>query len=993
MPGPSSPPKAGIGVENWQRDQKAVECGLHFMDPGRWQEIERLFHRAQALPSRERAAFLAEACAADEDLRLEVQGLLDESATAARFLDAQALDVAVAGLGETGLRAGSRLGVYQIHERIGAGGMGEVYRARDTRLGRDVAIKILPRAFTTDPDRLARFEREARVLAALNHPNVGAIYGFEETDPDAATGERLRGLVLELVEGDTLAERLRRGALPVTEALALARQIAEALAAAHRKGIVHRDLKPANIKVTPGGTVKVLDFGLAKAGGEPSMADLTHSPTVTVHGTEQGVILGTAAYMSPEQTRGQAVDKRTDVWAFGCVLYELLTGVSPFPGKTVSDTIAKILEREPDWQKLPRSTPARVRALLRRCLQKDPDKRPADLAAVRVDVEAALASPFRVPRAIVESVAWRFSRPATRWVAAGVGPAAAAAIMYSLSDRGAPLPALTNPVQMTNATGVEDYPTWAPDGRTLAYESSETENWDIWMTQIGGGSAVNRTADSPLDDRYPSWSPDGRQIAFWSARDGGGYYLMPALGGTPRQIVPIPGISGWYSSPPAWSPDGSQLACVGYKSSGNRYEVYAQLVSLETSAMRELSLPGQTEARLDLTWSPDGRYIAYVDAASQLAELGQLRVLRLADGTAVSITDGRANIRSPRWSADGRYLYFVSNQLGATDWWRQRVNDAATPMGDAERVTTALDVPNGAFSPAGDRLAYSKGRWVSNVWRVPILKDRPATWSDAEQITYEQAFIEFLGLSRDGRELAFSSDRFGNQDLWRMEIGEKQATQLSVDRAPDWNPVWSPDRTRLAFYSSRSGNREIWTMPAAGGPAVQLTRTDALEAGPVWSPDGRQIAFRSERTGDSEIWVMEADGGNQRQLTHDPAGDYGATWSPDGQWIAFFSNRGGMLRIWRMGADGGAPEPLSGGPGISPVWSPDGSEIFFIGMQERAGDFWALSLQDRRERPITQFRGKRGLVGQQYPATDGTYLYFPWRDDLGDLWVMDVGRP
>ena len=327
------------------------------MTPERWKRTEELYHGAHALPPSERAAFLVEACRGDEALRREVESLLSEPASAEGFFAKPALarmapmmsDVAPAAL------AGRRLGGYHLQSLLGVGGMGEVYRARDSKLGREVAIKILPRAVTSDPDRLARFEREARMLAALNHPHICAIYGLEEADASTGSGQAVRFLVLELVEGTTLAEKLAGAGLPIAEALAIARQIAEALEVAHEKGIVHRDLKPANIKITPDGMVKVLDFGLAKpASADASSPDLTQSPTITVGGTREGVILGTAAYMSPEQARGKPVDKRSDIWAFGCVLYEMLTGRVTFAGDTVSDTIGKILEREPDWSALPR---------------------------------------------------------------------------------------------------------------------------------------------------------------------------------------------------------------------------------------------------------------------------------------------------------------------------------------------------------------------------------------------------------------------------------------------------------------------------------------------------------------------------------------------------------------------------------------------------------------------------------------------------------------
>jgi eukaryotic-like serine/threonine-protein kinase len=378
--------------------------------PDRWGTVERVYHAALARPVDERAVFLAEACAGDEGLRREVESLLAQDMSAAGVLSGGAV-VAAAGLvsdvGHSTL-VGRRIGVYQILAPIGAGGMGEVYRARDTRLGRDVAIKVLPSRFTSHPDRLARFEREARVLASLNHPHVAAIYGFE--DAPAEAGGHVHALILELVEGETLADRIARnkGGLPPAEALQLARQIAEALDAAHEKGIVHRDLKPANIKIAPGGMVKVLDFGLAKLDERTAASGATASPTITAGATADGVVMGTAAYMSPEQARGQAVDNRTDVWAFGCVMFEMLAGVSPFGNPTAVDTLAAIVEREPTWDMLPASTPAHVLQLLRRCLNKDPKRRLRHIADARLELEDGPATmPIRgwsAPRKAIASL-------------------------------------------------------------------------------------------------------------------------------------------------------------------------------------------------------------------------------------------------------------------------------------------------------------------------------------------------------------------------------------------------------------------------------------------------------------------------------------------------------------------------------------------------------------------------------------------------------------
>jgi serine/threonine protein kinase len=341
-------------------------------DADRWDRVKELFHAALGREPHDRPAFLSDACGDDRILQTEVESLLDAHQRAGSFGERPPVERSGAAAAFTpAVNRGARFGTYEIAECLGAGGMGEVYRARDAQLGRDVAIKVLPAAFVTDRERLARFEREARVLAALNHPHIGAIYGLENVND-------VRALVLELVEGDTLADRIAPGPLSLTEALPTARQIAEALEAAHEKGIVHRDLKPANIKITPAGMVKVLDFGLAKA-GDGGGPNLSRSPTVTIGGTRDGVLLGTAAYMSPEQARGQAVDKRTDIWAFGCVLYEMLTGRTPFTGDTLSDTVAAILDREPDWTLLPNATPLGIRRLLHRCLTKEPLRRLRDI--------------------------------------------------------------------------------------------------------------------------------------------------------------------------------------------------------------------------------------------------------------------------------------------------------------------------------------------------------------------------------------------------------------------------------------------------------------------------------------------------------------------------------------------------------------------------------------------------------------------------------------
>ncbi len=438
---------------------------------------------------------------------------------------------------------------------------------------------------------------------------------------------------------------------------------------------------------------------------------------------------------------------------------------------------------------------------------------------------------------------------------------------------------------------------------------------------------------------------------------------------------------------PQWSGDGAEVA-VSVQSSGLNV---VEIVSLQTQQTRQISLP-QHEGNicLDLSWSKDGRWFAYVDAIARSAEVTRLWVVSSSGGEAIPATAGSTNDWSPFWSADGRKLFFVSNRGGAMDLWEQSIGDDGRPEGVARPITTGLGIRSVAFSPDGAKLAYSRGRLVSNVWRVPILQDRPATWADAEPLTADYAFAETVDVSPDGKRLAVSSDRAGNQDLWILPSEGGEMTQLTTDPTEDWLPNWSPDGKEIAFYAYRSGNRDIWVMPAAGGPARQLTFHPAEDIAPTWSPDGREIAFSSRRSGNRDIWIIGVEGGEPRQVTKHPAGESFSAWSPDGRWLVFNSQRTGVSSFWRVLSTGGEPEPLSEGPGVVGRFSPDGKVLYFTGWgTERDRNLWALSMEDGSEYPVTDLVGRSGRVGWAL-ATDGTYIYFTWWEDLGDIWVMDV---
>jgi Tol biopolymer transport system component/serine/threonine protein kinase len=947
------------------------------LTPERWRQITVVFHAARQRDAAVRDAFLDEACASDTTLRSEVDALLAAHGDAGDFGEGTTF----AWSEEKPLAPGATLGPYRIEGMLGAGGMGEVYRASDPRLGRTVAIKVLPRPLAADAERRERLLKEARSAAALNHPNICTVHEVGEA-------EGRDYIVFEHIEGQTLSALKRPGGLPLGQLLDLFLPLSEALDYAHHRGIVHRDLKPANVMVSTLGLPKILDFGVAK--GLPRIA----GATTATRQTDEGVVIGTAGYMSPEQALGRPVDARSDVFAFAGVLYELASGRRAFEGGSFVEVTDAVLNKDPEpLARLRPDLPLALDTVVRKALRKAPAERCQSMAELTATLRALQAERDQPPSRTVLALR-RWARTGSRRVPLLlVVPAAAAGaiLAYHRFSGEAPLPRLTNPAAVTVASSVEDYPTWSPDGRTLAYESNESGNWDVWLTQAAGGLPVNRTADHRGQDRYPSWSPDGRQVAFWSERDGGGYYVLPALGGSPQRVAAThagPGVPCY--SPPQWSADGTRLAYVVYEPAGARFDSYVEITSMVTRETRRLPLPGAEECRLDLAWSRDGTLFAYVDAAWQIAETTQLRVLRLADGKSLEITDGRGNVRGPTWAPDGRHVFFTSNRAGPADLWRQRVSETGAPSGPPRQVTTAVEVRHATFSADGGRIAFSKGRWVANVWKVPILESRAAVWADAEQVTDDHAYIEFLDVSRDGRRLLYSSDRAGNQDIWVTTVG-KETTRLTSDPAPEWAPMWSPDENAIVFYSARSGDREIWVMPAGGGPARQLTRSPGMDSTGWWSPDGRTIAFRSERTGNSEIWAIARDGTGERQLTHDPAGDYCPAFSPDGRWLAFSSNRGGAMGLWRMPAAGGPAERLSGISTVAPRWSLDGRWLYF-GRYEGPPGLWGVSVADREQRLVADLGGRRGSLSFGAPATDGSHLFFSWRADVGDIWVMDVAR-
>jgi Tol biopolymer transport system component len=781
------------------------------------------------------------------------------------------------------LAAGARLGPYEILAPLGAGGMGEVYRARDSRLKREVAIKILPEAFAQDAERLARFQREAEALAALNHPNIAHIHGLEESDG-------VRALVLELVPGETLADRIARGPLPLDDALDVARQIALALEAAHERGIVHRDLKPANVKITPEGAIKVLDFGLAKAlSSDGSSPDVTSSPTMTAAATQAGVVIGTAAYMSPEQARGKSVDRRADVWAFGALLYEMLSGHKAFEGETVSDTLAAVLKTDPDWARLPPSTPPHVRTVLRRCLERDRDRRLRDIGDARLELDEALAEPAAEP-ARARRVGWGLAA-AGLLLGALLGVLAAA----RLRPRGEAAPHFAMR-RLTELPGPELYPDLSPDGRSLVYTSAAGGNRDIYLLRVGGDRAINLTAGSTADDEQAAISPDGETIVFRSERDGGGLFLMGLTGESVRRLT-----TGGYD--PAWSPDGKRIAYAmeAVKDPYSR-ESESELWTVDVaSGKTERMLPGDA---VQPAWSPDGEWIAFWSNPEGQRDL---RVVSAEGGEPRALTNDLATDWSPEWSPDGEWLYFSSDRGGGMDLWRLRVI-AGRAEGLPERVTSGVrSVAAARFSTDGKRLSVMAYDRTAELALYDVAPDASEPLRPRSTLRPQSA--HWCAPSPDASWLACATTG-SPEDLILMRADGSEVRRLTNDAHKDRIAFWSPDGEWIGFASTRQGSWDLWAVRPDGAGLRRMTDLGSINLA-VWSPDGRELLLEARyeeafRTDASRL----ADRRSARRIPHPPNLDQvePLAWSAAGTIVAAErdAQRSGEIKslgIWDLQAN------------------------------------------------------------------------------------------
>ncbi len=1023
------------------------------MNSERWQQIETLFHDASELAPDARGPFLESACAGDAELRNQVEALLQSLEESGDFIEAPPVAQTVSS--PTASFIGRAIGHYKVVSLLGAGGMGEVYLARDSKLDRPIALKILPAQFTADPMQVQRFAREARAASALNHPNIITIH---EIGHDAGA----HFIATEFIAGETLREKINRGKIELKEALRIATQIADALSAAHAAGIVHRDIKPENVMVRPDGLVKVLDFGLAKPAerqlegetggqgdgetggrgdrktahvetgrygeeetrrfeeaetreyGEQEMerrfstnSHLSLSPRPPVSQsprpslsffpslpqlTEPGILMGTIAYLSPEQVRREELDPATDVFSFGVVLYEVVTGVRPFPGTNAAQVCDAILSHSPQpVAKLRPEASSALTRIIERALAKDRAMRYRNASEMHADLKRVSRTLETGALTAIGAPADREAKPWRDWrlvaLTALVGLAVAAGLVYKFflaGNSSARSPwAAARTIQLTRQPGEDLFPNLAPDGQSFLYVSSAAGNRDIYRQAIGEQTARNLTQDSAANDTHPAFSPDGKTIAFRSDRAGGGIFLMDVKGENVRQLTDF----GFH---PAWSPDGRELFCTmeSIVTPGDRSLAQHKLwgIDVVTGDRRMIS----TEDVAQPQWSPNGNRLAYWGSSPNT----QRDIWTMAAGGApVAVTNDGALDWNPVWSPDGRYLYFSSDRAGQMRLWRVAIDEVSGKVLSAVEpvpAPAAFSQQSPGFSRDGRRLIYvAKARTKKNIQRLDFDPVAGVVIGSPVRITRDDEWITEPHLSPDGQWLVCGSSDEPQEDLFILRSdGSGQRRKLTNDPAKDREPNWSPDGKQIAFHSNQSGAWEIWMINADGSNRRQITFTAQENAFvPFWSPDGTRLAYTTRRGLPFILDLARPWWEQTPQAIVSPGAQetfLPAAWSPDGRQLAGpWQPRGLRSRLGAYSFQTRSFTPLTNGRGLFPVWLNDNRRVLYV----EAGKLLLSDPVTQQEREVFSLLPHR--ISSVAVTRDNRGLYISVEENEADIWLLD----
>lgn len=874
---------------------------------------------------------------------------------------------------------GTTLQHYRIVRAIGRGGMGEVYAAEDARLNRLVALKVLPPELSADSQRLERFQREARALAALNHPGIVTIYGVEQDGG-------VHFLAMELVQGQTLAEALPSDGFPVPKLLSIAIALADAIGAAHQQGVVHRDLKPANVMIAADGRIKVLDFGLAKH----ERTREASAETATTRGlTAQYQIVGTAAYMSPEQAQGQPTDSRSDIFSLGIILYELATGARPFRGDSAMSVISAILKDVPEPASgLKPSLPGDLDRILRRCLAKDASRRYQTAVDLRNDLEelqTAEAASSTVRRARKR----RFNR-ALIGSAIGVlvvGAAIVAAVAWrarlALEKGAVPQTSFT---QLTSMPGVEWFPSFSPDGKWIVYAATPGAYRHIFLQSVTGQNPLDISRDSTWDEDQPVFSPDGERIAFRSSREGGGIFVMGRTGEAVRRVTR----EGFH---PTWSPDGTQLAYTT-----ENVDVYPQnsagqsqlwIAKVDSGQLRRIDVDDAVLA----SWSPHNQRIAYMrrlrTRAAGAPTNGDIWTVAVDGGPPTPVTKDAFWDWNPAWSPDGRFLYFASDRGGSMNLWRTAIDEATgKPTGEPQPITTpAPYVAHPTISADGTRIAFTSALITANIQRLPLDASGEPVPGKESWVTSGTRRWSTPDPSPDGQWVAFYTLALPEGDLYVARPDGSELRQVTGGPAIDRMPRWSPDGKWIAFFSTRSGNLELWKIRPDGSELQQLTKGGGSYM--TWSPDGTRMATVTGLQEGPGRWIIFDPNRpfDAQSPTAIPGMSLGRvsvnSWAPDGEQVVGQIEAGKRgLAVYSLRTR--SYERLTDF-GEWPVWFPDSRRVLFVA---HGNGFYVLDTKTRQFRRI--YSSTRDVIGPPRMTRDGRTLFFSRRVTESDIWLVQL---
>ena len=939
-----------------------------------WKQVDALLEQALEQPPEHREAFVVSVAQDNAVLRDEVLSLLKAQSQAAQFMERSAMKVAAQALADDSrlttvitTLVGQEIGNYQIEKLLGAGGMGEVYLARDVKLGRLVALKVLPLPFVVDGDRLSRFQREARALSALNHPNLVTIYEVGED-------KGLHFIAMELVEGKTLSSF--RDKLSLKELLPIIAQVAEALGAAHQSGIIHRDVKPDNVMVRPDGYAKVLDFGLVK------LTEVKSAPGVTAH-TQLGVAMGTLAYMSPEQASGEAVDHRTDIWSLGVVLYELATGQKPFTGETRQATINAILSMPPTPViTIAPSLPLDLDRIVNKALDKDRELRyqtasdfRADLRRLLREIDSSASGSASVLGAVVRR-GWVW--PAVTCVLILM----MAAIALSVWLKAKPVDwSRAAHLQLTSEHGTEFFPSLAPDGKSFVYASNQNGNFDLFVQRVGGKNATPLTPNTPSDEIAPVFSPNGERIAFRSTREPAGVYVMEASGENVRLVV-----QGCFH--PSWSPDGREIVCstAGHEeapTTRNTWTSALWIANVETGEKRFLC---ENDA-MQPSWSPHGNRIAFwfMHPSAGRSDIG---TISRNGGEIEIITKDASTNWNPVWSPDGKFLYFASDRSGNMSFWRMAIDEETGKVqGEAEAVSTPSNFNRHlSFSANGRRMIYVQTDQQSNIQATRFDPNTEQTVGEPFWITRGDRNIHRPELSPDGTRFVVWLSRRTQDDIAVVSRDGAQWRDLTNDKSFDRYPRWSPDGKRVAFTSDRSGRYEIWVLDADATNLRQLTFDSSGDTTfPLWSPDGTRILFRrsfvstvidvNKPWSEQNLRQLPLPPDNQRFLAWD--------WSPDGKKL-IGSLSGPPTVVGSFSFETNAYEKLTEFGGAA-MWLPDSTRFIFL---VNPNKLYIGDVGTRRVREVLS--SGENVIRSVDLSPDGKLLYYSINSSESDIWLLDL---